>query len=59
MSNASVTPWSSNPNAPQIPYSLYFAEKSSFAGAIIGGIFYGKSICLSVNPKLCSLHCLI
>lgn len=34
-------PWSYNPNAPQIPYVLYFAEKSYFAGAYLGAIFYG------------------
>jgi hypothetical protein len=34
-------PWSNNPNAPQIPYSLYFAEKANFAGLLIGAIFYG------------------
>jgi len=38
--------WSSNPNAPQIPYSLYFAEKANFAGILTGGIFYGIVIVL-------------
>lgn len=40
MSSSSQS-WSSNPNAPQIPYSLYFAEKANFAGILIGAIFYG------------------
>lgn len=39
-------PWSNNPNAPQIPYSLYFAEKANFAGILIGAIFYGIVIVL-------------
>ena len=32
-----------SPNAPQIPYSLHFAEKANFAGILIGAIFYGMS----------------
>ena len=34
-------PWSGNPYAPQIPYWLYLAEKTNFAGFLIGAIFYG------------------
>ena len=34
-------PWSNNPNAPQIPYPFYTAEKTTFAGALISVIFYG------------------
>lgn len=34
-------PWSDNPNAPKIPYSLYVAEKADFAGILIGSILYG------------------
>lgn len=44
MSDSSETPWSDNPNAPQIPYALYFAEKSNFAGALLGAIFYGMPV---------------
>ena len=33
--------WSSNPNAPEIPSSLYFQEKTNFAGTLIGSILYG------------------
>ena len=40
-SDSSEKPWSNNPNAPQIPYSLYLAEKSNFAGNLIGAILYG------------------
>jgi uncharacterized membrane protein YgcG len=46
MSNSSEAPWSTNPFAPQIPYSLYFAEKANFAGVLIGAIFYGIVIVL-------------
>lgn len=46
MSGSSEEPWSSNPNAPQIPYSLYFAEKANLAGVFIGAIFYGIVIVL-------------
>jgi len=34
-------PWSDNPNAPQIPYDLYFGEKANFAGILVGAILYG------------------
>jgi hypothetical protein len=43
MSDSSEKPWSDNPNAPQIPYLLYFAEKANFAGILIGAILYGMS----------------
>ena len=33
---------SSNPNAPQLPCSLYLTEKANFAGFLIGAIFYGE-----------------
>ena len=44
MSDSSEKPWSNNPFAPQIPYSLYFSEKANFAGILIGAIFYGTSV---------------
>ena len=44
MGDSSENPWSHNPNAPQIPYSLYFAEKINFAGYLVGAVFYGGSI---------------
>ena len=34
-------PWSDNPNAPKIPYRLYFDEKANFAGTFISVVFYG------------------
>ena len=30
--------WSNNPNAPQIPYGVYFGEKTNFAGTVIYGM---------------------
>ena len=36
-------PWSDNPNAPKIPYHLYFDEKASFAGSLVASIIYGTS----------------
>ena len=50
MANASGTPWSDNPYAPQIDYELYFAEKANFAGFLIGAILYGASTHLLVHP---------
>lgn len=34
-------PWSDNPNAPKIPYWLYYSEKSRFTGVFLGSILYG------------------
>lgn len=39
-------PWSDNPNAPQVPFSVYFAEKSYFTGFLLGAILYGVVIAL-------------
>ena len=47
MSDTWGPPWSNNPYAPQIPSWLYIAEKTSFAGFLIGAIFYGAPIRLS------------
>jgi hypothetical protein len=44
-------PWSDNPNAPQIPYSLYFAEKANLAGIFIGAIFYGMPTYTSADSS--------
>ena len=41
MSNIQRKPWSDNPNAPKIPYDLYYAEKAYFAGILIASILYG------------------
>lgn len=46
MSSSQVELWSYNPNAPRIPYTLYFAEKANFAGILIGAISYGIVIIL-------------
>ena len=43
MSGLSGEPWSEGPNAPRISYSLYLEEKTTFAGAFIGAMFYGMS----------------
>ena len=41
MSNSGFKPWSDNPNAPKIPYSMYLEEKAYFAGTLIGSMLYG------------------
>lgn len=41
MSDSPEKSWS---NLSQIPHSTYFEEKSTFAGVLIGGIFYGTEI---------------
>ena len=41
MSDSQERPWSDNPNAPKIPYNLYFDEKAYFAGTFVGSILYG------------------
>jgi len=56
MSDPSQESWSDNPYAPQIPYDLYFGEKATFAGILIGAILYGTPAYALVYP--CS-HCLL
>ena len=41
MSESQEPPWSNNPNAPKIPYSLYLEEKADFAGMLIASVLYG------------------
>ena len=43
MSGARQNTWSDNPNAPKIPYDLYFSEKATFAGTLIASALYGTS----------------
>ena len=43
-------PWSDNPNAPKISYSLYFQEKANFAGFLLASILYGKHPTIHVCP---------
>ena len=56
MSDPSETPWSTGPNAPQIPSQLYLAEKVSFAGILIGAISYGA---LTHTPTHSCSPCLL
>jgi hypothetical protein len=57
MSDNSQVPWSVDPNAPLIPYSLYQAEKYNFAGVLITAMFYGGLTHASVCPHLFDLPC--
>ena len=41
MSDSQLNPWSDRPDAPNIPYDLYSAEKATFAGNIVCSILYG------------------
>lgn len=41
MSDSQQRPWSNSPNAPKIPYDLYFREKAYFSGTFIGAMLYG------------------
>ena len=41
MSSSQQKPWSDDPNAPKIPYGLYFDEKVNLAGHFITSILYG------------------
>ena len=41
MSDSHELSWSDNPNAPNIPYRMYSAEKTWFAGTLISLILYG------------------
>ena len=57
MDDSSQQPWSNNPNAPQIAYPLYIAEKANFAGFLIGTIFYGTPTYTTVDPFSHSVAC--
>ena len=54
MYNSQEKLWSDNPNAPKIPYNLYFQEKVTFAGDFVGPTLYGTSkglpTCMSTYP---------
>ena len=41
MSDSQEQWWSDDPNAPKITHVLYFREKATFAGSLIGSILYG------------------
>ena len=52
MAHSSQTPWSNDPNAPQLPTWLHLIEKAFLAGFFIGAISYGA---LTPPPgNLCS-----
>lgn len=46
MSDSPAAPWSGNPYAPLISREVYIAEKTNFAGFLIGAMFYGIVIVL-------------
>lgn len=56
MSNSWGKPGSNNPNAPQFPPGQHAAEKSIFAGILVGAIVYGMpphvSLYLHCSPVL-------
>ena len=52
MSDTQQKPWSDNPNAPKVPYDVYFAEKSNFAGVLIAAVFYGMSGTPNLHVRL-------
>ena len=51
-------PWSDNPNAPKIPYSLYFQEKVTFARDFVGPIlWYAQLACQPTHTHfVCSVY---
>lgn len=51
MVNTSEPLWSNNPNAPRIRFLVYFTEKVTLAGILLGAICYG-----TVLPTRLSLH---
>ena len=56
MSDPQDKPWSDNPNAPKIPYDLYFGEKATFAGILIGSMFYGTCKTLPPTRRFVCAH---
>lgn len=56
MANLSeVTPWSNNPNAPDIPNWLYLGEKAYFTGFVIDAMLYGTQASTYIYPSSPSL----
>lgn len=50
MSDSGEIPWSDNPNAPRVPYWVYFGEKAIFAGIFVAAILFGTTPHASVFP---------
>src|SRR6266478_4282438 len=55
MSDVQGPPWSTGPNAPNITYDTYFAEKTNFAGIVISAIIYG----MPETPTTYTFACLL
>jgi len=51
MVNSQEPPWSNNPNAPKIPYSVYLEEKATLAGSLTSSILYGMTTYTSAYPR--------
>ena len=52
MSDPWGDPWSNNPNAPQIPFWVYTAEREGFVGRLAGAILYGTQVHVSLRLYL-------
>ena len=55
MSDSPEQVWSDAPNTPQIPSSLYTAEKAAFTGVLIGAISHGTLTHVPARPCLPSV----
>ena len=53
MTDPGERPWSNNPSAPNIPESLYFEEKVTFAGMFIALVLYGTCKTRVTCPYIC------
>ena len=56
MSDPRRTPWSDNPNAPQISYYQYFEEKAYVSGIFISSILYGTPNAPTPTRSLICAH---
>ena len=56
MSVSQEQPWSNNLNAPKIPYYLYVAEKSRFAGVSLISIGFGTCKASHLKVRLSVLN---
>ena len=51
--------WFNNPNAPRISHQIYSAEKSNFAGVLVGAILHGMQNYVSIylHPSHLLVYC--
>jgi len=55
MSDPGFRPWSDNPNAPKLSYTVYIREKSDLAGYLLTLVLYGALRAFRLHVRLLSV----